>query len=119
MTVLRKFAFAIVIAALSFSAFAEKRASFGFGSDAETTGFFLNPTLQRVWISSVESGSPAQKAGLLVNDVLLTANGRPLTGTPAKDMASLMRSFKPGDHLRLKVDRSGKTTTIDIVAGTR
>lgn len=111
---------AIMVAALCATAYAaDKRASFGFATSTRTSGFVLNPTLEQVTISRVAPGSAAEKAGLLVGDVIISANEKPIPGSSAKSMASLMRSFGPGDHLRLEVDRAGKATTIDIVAGER
>lgn len=120
MSLLRKLIFALALVALCATGYAaEKRASFGFGTDAKTSGFFLNPTLERVWISKVTSDSPAEKAGLLVGDVIIAANEKPIPGSSAKEMSSLLRSFKPDDHLRLKVERAGKVIVIEIIAGAK
>ena len=120
MSLLRKAILAIVITALCSTASAsDKRASFGFATSIEASGFFLNPTLQKVWISKITPDSPAERAGAAVGDVILTMNEKDVPGASAKEMKSLMGSFKPGDHLLLKVERDGKETIIDIVAGSK
>lgn len=120
MSLLRKLIFAFALIMLCATTYAaEKRARFGFGTDAKTSGNFLNPTLERVWISTVAPDSPAQKAGLHVGDVIIAANEKPIPGSPSKEMYSLLRSFKPNDHLRLKVERAGKIIVIEIVAAAR
>ena len=120
MSLLRKLMFSCALVMLCATAYAaDKRASFGFGTDAKTSGYFLNPTLERVWISKVTSDSPAERAGLLVGDVIIAANEKPIPGSSAKMMSSLLRSFKPGDHLHLKVERAGKIVVVEIIAGAK
>lgn len=120
MSHLRKLIFALALVTLCVSAYAaDKRARFGFATEVKTSGGFLNPNLEHVRINKVSADSPANKAGLLVGDVVLAANEKPVAGSSAKDFASMLRSFKPGDHLRLEVERSGKTLIVDIIAGSK
>ncbi len=102
------------------SAFAaEGRASIGFAINAVTSGGFFSQTLERVKVTKVLPGSPAEDAGLLVGDVIVTANKTPIRGSSSSDLSAILRGLKVGDHLRLEVDRSGETKAIDIVGGAR
>jgi C-terminal processing protease CtpA/Prc len=93
-------------------------ANFGFTIKSESDG--ISSKFKRVWVSSVVPSSPAQSAGLLVGDAVLSINGKPVEALSAIGMRPLMQSLKPGDHLRLKVKRgNGAMPVIDIVAGTR
>ena len=118
MSLVRKIIIGIGITALCSTVYAsDKRASFGFGTGVEASGSFFNPTLKKVWIAKIMPDSPAERAGAAVGDVILAMNEKDIPGASGKDMKALMQSFKPGDHLRLKVEREGKDAIIDIVAG--
>lgn len=121
MQLVKKLLLLFVVIALALPCAAKAgQASFGFGIKIEGEGFFLNPILKHVSVSGITAGSPAQKAGLLVGDALITANDVPIEGARAKTMSDLMHSLNPGDHLRLKVRRTGGAiAVIDIIAGTR
>ena len=96
------------------------KASFGFAVELDTSGFMLNPTIEAASIARIAEGSPAQKAGLRVGDLLLSANGTPVAGAKAKKLSALMDSLGPGDLLRLKVRRlDGTESLVEVVAGTR
>lgn len=73
---------------------------------------------------------PADKAGLLVGDVLLKMNGKDMPDTKGLDMEkpdaleaflggpfkTLTSGIKPGEAVELVVDRGGKTVTVKAVA---
>lgn len=63
-------------------------------------------TLTGVWVSSVESGSPADKAGIKAGDIITQLENLVLAtdGTMA-DYCSILRSHKPADTLDVKVIR--------------
>ncbi len=58
-----------------------------------------------VGVYIVESGSPADKAGLEPGDVILQADGKPVTN--ADELRKYIASKKPGDILRLDVWSQG------------
>ena len=119
MTLFRKLAFLLVLFSLvvSSTAIAAEKTHLGFSIKTETEGF-LNPKIQRVRVSDVQSGSPAQLGGLRVDDVIIEANGKLIVGAPAKDIMAILRNLKVGDNLRLTVKRAdGTAAKIDIVAG--
>jgi hypothetical protein len=61
-----------------------------------------------IWVSSVQSGSPADKAGIAPGDLLLTLENLDLAtdGTMA-DYCDILRSHDPGDTLSVIVFRPG------------
>src|SRR5215207_2300725 len=64
-------------------------------------------------IAAVERGSPADRAGLLVGDVLLGVAGEPLDG-----FESLLDALaRAGDSVRLRVMRGGKISSVDVNLG--
>ena len=76
----------------------------------------LKPTAGAV-IGEVAANTPAERAGLKKNDVVTKANGSDIT--TAQQLTSIVHHLSPGDHLRLTVDRAGKTMSIDATLGTR
>ena len=82
------------------------------GSDVDSLGLngsaiFDGPSGQTgVWVSSVESGSPADSAGILPGDVVLALEGVSLStdGTMA-EYCDVIRSHAPGDVLAVEVLR--------------
>ncbi len=66
-------------------------------------------------MQSILPDSPADKAGLRMNDVILKLNG---------DDAGAMQTFvqsigtkKPGDKIKLKIKRDGKDKEIEVTLG--
>jgi putative serine protease PepD len=68
-------------------------------------------------IGSVESGSPADSAGLKAGDVITAIGGKQISS--ADDLTASVNSYKPGDKATLTVDRGGSTKSISVTFGTR
>ena len=66
-------------------------------------------------ISEVQADSPAEKAGIKVNDIVLEINGQSITGQGA--LIAIVRDSAPGDVIKIKVERGGVaknlTATLD------
>ena len=58
-----------------------------------------------VYVVEVESGTPAEAAGVQPYDIIVEANGTVLTST--SDLTSIISSLKEGDEVALKVFRTG------------
>lgn len=63
-------------------------------------------------ITEVQADSPADKAGLKVNDVVVAINGRSVTGQGS--LIAAIRDAAPGDKVTITVDRDG--TKKELVA---
>ena len=66
-------------------------------------------------VRAVEDGSPSQKAGLQVNDIITAAGGQPITGS--SDLIATVSKMEVGQELVLTVYRMGQELTITIVIG--
>lgn len=61
-------------------------------------------------VAEVESNSPADAAGLKVNDVVLSVNDQPITGQGA--LIGIIRDAAPGEKVTVIVLRDGKPVTL-------
>lgn len=61
--------------------------------------------------------SPADKAGLQAEDIILEINGEKIR--PDKSLGSLIQKYNIGDEITLKVLRKGKELTLKVVLGER
>ena len=68
-------------------------------------------------ITEVQSGSPAQKAGLQAGDVLVGIDGKVMKD--GYQAMNLIAGMKPGTHTSLTVIRSHKELRLSVVVGTR
>ena len=78
-------------------------------------GVNLGTKDQLVIITNVNNETPAQRAGLKVNDAILAVNGEEVA-----DISSLQKrvlSFAPGDEITLKILRNEKEIVLDLVLG--
>jgi serine protease Do len=61
----------------------------------------------RCLIAQVYPGMPGEKAGVKAGDVIVEVNGRQIDGFD--DLARIVASHKPGDKMKLTIDRTGET----------
>ena len=66
-------------------------------------------------VSSVESGSPAEKAGLKQYDIIISVNDHPVKSNA--EVRDAIASLKPESQARLAVMRDGKEITVDAIVG--
>ena len=66
-------------------------------------------------VEAIEPGSPAAAAGLRRGDVILTVNGRPITGS--SELRYRIGLLRLGSPLELTVLRDGQTRTVTAAAG--
>lgn len=62
--------------------------------------------------SAVLPNSPASKAGLQNNDIIVSVAGNKVT--PARSLASLLAQHKPGDTIELKILRGGQEQSLSV-----
>jgi len=65
-----------------------------------------------VYITSVQSGSPAEAAGLLTSDIIVSADGTAVSDM--EDLDSLLYAHVPGDTMTLTVYRSGRQGDVTV-----
>jgi S1-C subfamily serine protease len=89
----------------------------GFGIAVATDGFF-STTLAEVKVSSVKPGSPSERAGLKVGDLIVEMNGKPIKGANGPAMKKALGAVEPGQTVVLKVQRAGQgVLVVNIIAG--
>lgn len=81
--------------------------SFGVAAEPVTVG---QRTAMK--ITRVEPGSPAAKAGLEVNDVIVAANGAAITGP--EQLAGAVRKSGPTLTLTVRDSRTGRDTPVEV-----
>ncbi len=68
-------------------------------------------------VTTVQSGSPADSAGLQPSDVITAINGKPVSST--SQFIQTVDDFPPGMTLTLTVKRGGASQQIKVTLGTR
>jgi serine protease Do len=63
-------------------------------------------------VSSVDAGGPAEKAGLQVNDIILSYNGQPIERS--SDLPVLVANTTPGKSAQVQVWRKGSEKTLTV-----
>ena len=64
-------------------------------------------------VSDVVKGSPAEKAGILANDIILKINNNRLAGL--REFSQYLRKLSPGDSIKIVLNRGGKTIELTAV----
>ena len=64
---------------------------------------------------AVVPGSPADKAGLVENDIIMEINGEKLTNE--NNLVKVISKYKPGDEIELKVWHKGEEKTVKVELG--
>lgn len=81
------------------------------------------PAVEGAWIYSsrgtagIVSGSPADKAGLKNNDVITAVDG--ITLNDNNPLVSVILNYKPGDTVKLTVQRGDQTLNLNLTLGER
>src|SRR5215469_1839281 len=72
-----------------------------------------DPATKSLLVTQVISGGPADKAGLVPGDVVLTIDGKPTAGLSVSDDSKLIRG-KPGTPVQLVVQRKGQPSNLTM-----
>lgn len=70
------------------------------------------PSKEGVIIEEIESGYPAEKAGLKHGDIIVSINGRKIKNF--NDFRFKIAEHKPGETIKLEILSDGKTKTINL-----
>lgn len=73
------------------------------------------PTKWGAYVTKVVDGSPASKAGLQANDIIISIDGIKMDET--HNYLNVLYTYKPGDKVSLGVMRDGKEITLKITLG--
>ncbi|MBC3885594.1 Do family serine endopeptidase [Undibacterium griseum] len=68
-------------------------------------------------IAGVIRGGPADKAGMKPGDILISIDGKPVSGTT--EMLNLVAQLKPGNTARIRVLRNNQEPMLDVLIGKR
>jgi S1-C subfamily serine protease len=63
------------------------------------------------------TGAPAQKGGLRQGDTITSFDGRTIAN--ASDLGQAVLTRKPGDTVKVVVQRNGEKQTLNVTLGTR
>jgi serine protease Do len=66
--------------------------------------------------AAVQSGSPADKAGIMAGDVITQINGEALNDTTS--LVDLLEKYQPGDKITVTLLRGKTTKTVTVTLGT-
>ncbi len=68
-----------------------------------------------LYVQDVESGGPAEQAGIQADDIILQIEGDDIT--PSSTLSSHLLDYKPGDTVNLTVLRDGQETQVQLTFG--
>ena len=68
-----------------------------------------------VLVTQVVKGSPADKAGIMENDIIRKVDGDDISN--AEELVSKIRSYKPGTTVTLEIERNGRILELDVKLG--
>ena len=94
------------------------RGRIGVGIQAVTKEMaesFGLPKASGALVNSVEPGSPAEKAGIEVSDVILKFDGKPINS--ADDLVRYVGSTRPGAKATVELWRNKATRTVQLAVG--
>ena len=84
-----------------------------FEADMAGLALLMNDSLTNASVDNVVPGSPANEAGLVTGDTLVSIDGRPANGAAIRDLRTRFR--RDGERIVLTVRRGGKTRTVTLV----
>lgn len=70
---------------------------------------------QGIYVAKVQNGSAASKAGIEVGDIITKFDDKEIT--TYKDFLTMLYNKKPGDKVKLTINREGKVSTVNVTLG--
>jgi S1-C subfamily serine protease len=83
----------------------------GFGNGRTRT----TPAVEGALVQQVAPGSPAAQAGIQPGDVIVAADGAPISGE--NDLLTALVKAAPGATMRLTLNRNGATLAVRVHLG--
>ena len=68
-------------------------------------------------VTNVTSGGPADSAGVQAGDIITELDGQAVGASG--DVSRIVNTKQPGDHLHIRVDRSGQDVSLDVTLQNR
>jgi putative serine protease PepD len=87
------------------------------GVQIDTTGASAPTATTGAVIGSVETGGPAESAGLQSGDVVTSIDGQAIDDST--DLSSYVNTKAPGDKIKMTVHRNGQTQQVDVTLQNR
>ena len=81
----------------------------------DRSGMWINAGPDGYVVTEVSNGSPAERAGLRVGDVITGVNGAPARAEGLSDTRRLLRASSVGTKVELGLKRAGKAQTVALV----
>lgn len=81
--------------------------------DKRLAHYLKVPVKKGIMVKAVESGTPAQKAGIQEGDIIISINNRKILS--GDDYQTAMRGFAAGDTLRVKIWRNNRNLTVAVI----
>ena len=75
------------------------------------------PATPGALVGTVNPGTPAAKAGIKTDDLIVAFDGKTIRNPSELSLAVLKK--KPGDEVKVELKRDGKTTTVTVKLGQR
>jgi serine protease Do len=86
------------------------------GVDEDLAATYGLTEARGAYVSAVTAGSPAEKAGLLPEDVILSADGRTIEDN--SDLSRYIASKSPGSTVKVELLRGKEKKTVSVTLGT-
>ena len=80
-------------------------------------GVKLNMGAEKATISEITAGGPAEAAGMKSGDVIVKVDGRAVGSNT--DLVVAIRDHKPGDSVKLTIERDGDTEEVTLTLGSQ
>jgi S1-C subfamily serine protease len=77
----------------------------------------LNNVVEGAYVIDVVAGSPAEKAGIQTEDIIIEFDGKKIKGDNDQGLTKLILEKKIGEVVNLKVWRNGQSITIPVTLG--
>lgn len=104
----------------SYSSFMDNKTTNSFNESVN--GYFVGIGVTIMYsndynqIIKVDENGPGDKAGLMVNDIILSVDGKSVKGVSGDDLTSLIKG-KSGTKVKIKVKRGDTTKTVSVKRG--
>lgn len=74
----------------------------------------MNSLPEGAYVESVVQGSPAEKAGIISEDIITELNGKRITSEDRQDLMNRIADLHIGDDVRLKLWRDGEIKEVNV-----